>query len=191
MLSVLVIDEVESRAGDICAGLVLAGFQVAASLPSALDLAAKAEALKPDIILIQTDSPSRDTLEHLAVANQELPRPVVMFASKGDGPVVRRAMQAGVSAYIVDGLSTRRLKPVIEVAIARFEEYQELRRERDEVTRKLADRKVIERAKGVLMKARGYDEDAAYSALRRLAMDRGTSLIKVSAQVIDMANLLL
>ena len=191
MLSVLVIDEVESRAGDICAGLVLAGFQVAASLPSALDLAAKAEALKPDIILIQTDSPSRDTLEHLAVANQELPRPVVMFASKGDGPVVRRAMQAGVSAYIVDGLSTRRLKPVIEVAIARFEEYQELRRERDEVTRKLADRKVIERAKGVLMKARGYDEDAAYSALRKLAMDRGTSLIKVSAQVIDMTNLLL
>ena len=191
MLSVLVIDEVESRAGDICAGLVLAGFQVAASLPSALDLAAKAEALKPDIILIQTDSPSRDTLEHLAVANQELPRPVVMFASKGDGPVVRRAMQAGVSAYIVDGLSTRRLKPVIEVAIARFEEYQELRRERDEVTRKLADRKVIERAKGVLMKARGYVEDAAYSALRKLAMDRGTSLIKVSAQVIDMTNLLL
>jgi response regulator NasT len=191
MLRVLVIDEAEGRAGEICAGLALAGYQVAALLPSALDLAAKVEAIKPDVILIQTDSPSRDTLEHLAVSNEELPRPVVMFASKGDGSVVRRAMKAGVSAYVVDGLSSKRLKPVIDVAIARFEEYRELRRERDEATQKLADRKVIDRAKGVLMKARSFDEDAAYNALRKLAMDRGVSLTKVAQQVIEMADLLL
>lgn len=191
MLRVLVIDEAEGRAGEICAGLALAGYQVAALLPSSLDLAVKVEAIKPDIILIQTDSPSRDTLEHLAVANEELPRPVVMFASKSDSAVIRRAMKAGVSAYIVDGLTPKRLKPVIDVAIARFDEYQELRRERDEATQKLADRKVLDRAKGVLMKARNYDEDAAYNALRKLAMDRGEPLIKVARQVIDMADLLL
>jgi response regulator NasT len=191
MLSVLVIDEAESRAGEICAGLALAGYQVAALLPSVLDLSARVEQLKPDVILIQTDSPSRDTLEHLAVSNAGFPRPVVMFANQGDAKVVRTALKAGVSAYVVDGLSASRLQPVIEVAIAHFEEYQGLKRERDEATRKLADRKQIDRAKGILMKARGYDEDQAYAALRKLAMDRGQSLIKVAAQVIDMANLLL
>lgn len=191
MLSVLVIDESESRAGEICAGLALAGYSVAAIMPSALDLAARVEQLRPDVILIQTDAPSRDTLEHLALMNEELPRPVVMFASRGDGPAIRKALKAGVSAYIVDGLSARRLQPVIEVAIARFEEYQALKTERDDATRKLADRKTIDRAKGVLMKARGYDEDAAYNALRKLAMDRKQPLVKVAAQVIEMANLLL
>lgn len=191
MLRVLVIDEAEGRAGEICAGLAVAGYQVAALLPSALDLAAKVEQISPDIILIQTDSPSRDTLEHLAVVNKDFPRPVVMFASKGDGPVVRKALKAGVSAYIVDGLTSKRLKPVIDVAIARFEEYQELRRERDEATQKLADRKLIDRAKGVLMKARNYDEDEAYAALRKLAMDRGEPIGKVARQVIEMADLLL
>jgi response regulator NasT len=191
MLSVLVIDESESRAGEICAGLAVAGYQVAALLPSTLDLSARVEQLKPDVILIQTDSPSRDTLEHLAVAHEELPRPVVMFANQGDARVIRKAFKAGVSAYIVDGLSAKRLKPVIDVAIARFEEYQELRHERDDAKSQLADRKTIERAKGVLMKARGYDEDTAYNALRKLAMDRKQPLVKVAAQVIEMANLLL
>ena len=191
MLSVLVIDESESRAGEICAGLAVAGYQVAALLPSALDLAARVEELKPDVILIQTDAPSRDTLEHLAVANEGLPRPVVMFANQGDAGMIRKAIQAGVSAYIVDGLSAKRLRPVIEVAIARFEEYQALRQERDDATRKLADRKVIDRAKGLLMKARGFDEDEAYNALRKLAMDRKQPLSKVAAQVVEMANLLL
>ncbi len=190
MLSVLVIDEAESRAGEICAGLALAGYQVAALLSSALDLSARVEQLRPDVILIQTASPSRDTLEHLAVSNAELPRPVVMFASEGDGKVIRKAMKAGVSAYIVDGLSAKRLQPVIEVAIARFEEYQGLKRERDDATRKLADRKVLDRAKGILMKARGFDEDEAYNALRKLAMDRKQPLTKVAMQVVEMADLL-
>jgi two-component system, response regulator / RNA-binding antiterminator len=190
MLRILVIDDTEGRAGEICAGLALAGYQVAALLPSTLDLAAKVEAIKPDVILIQTDAPSRDTLEHLAVANEGSPRPVVMFTNHSGSAVVRKALQAGVSAYIVDGLSPTRLKPVIDVAIARFEEHQELRRERDTATQKLAERKVIERAKGALMNARNYDEDAAYNALRKLAMDRGVPLIKVAHQVIDMASLL-
>ena len=190
MLSVLVIDESETRAGEICAGLALAGYQVAAMLPTALDLADKVERLRPDAILIQTDAPSRDTLEHLAVMNASFPRPVVMFSSESDGDTIRKAIKAGVSSYVVDGLSAKRLQPILEVAIARFEEFQSIKKERDDATRKLADRKVIDRAKGVLMKARGMDEEQAYSALRKLAMDRKQPLVKVAAQVIEMSELL-
>lgn len=191
MLRILVIDDSRDRAGDLCAGLALVGHQVVALLPSAADLHARVEAIAPDVILIQTDAPSRDTLEHLAVVNADMPRPVVMFAQEGDGGSIRRALQAGVSAYVVDGLAPHRLQPVIDVAIARFEEYQQLRRERDAATRKLADRKLIDRAKGVLMKARGMDEATAYQALRKMAMDRKQTLGAVAANVVEMAQLLL
>jgi response regulator NasT len=191
MLRVLVIDELEARAGEICAGLALAGHQVAALLPTAADLTRRVEEIGPDVILIQTESPSRDTLEHLAVINEAAPRPVVMFAKSGDGRTMRKAFKAGVSAYVVDGLSPGRLKPLIEVAIARFEEHQDLKRERDAATQKLAERKTVDRAKGVLMKARGMDEEQAYAALRKLAMDRGQPLAKAAADVVEMARVLL
>ena len=113
-----------------------------------------------------------------------------MFSSKRDTQTIRKAIKAGVSAYVVDGLSAKRLQPIIDVAIARFEEFQALRSERDEATRKLADRKVLDRAKGVLMKARGMSEDEAYAALRRLAMDRKQPIAQVAAQVLEMAALL-
>ena len=191
MLRVLVIDEYESRAGEICSALALLGHQVVALLPSCLDLAERIEEIRPDIILIQTEAPSRDTLEHLAVAHVASPRPVVMFAGKSDARMIRKALRAGVSAYIVDGLSPQRLEPIMDVAIARFQEYQELRRELDAATQKLADRVVVDRAKGILMKARGLDEDAAYKALRKLAMDRGKPLGVVAGEVVEMAKLLL
>jgi len=191
MLSVLVIDESQGRAAEICAGLTAAGYQVAALMPDTLDLSAQVQRLRPDVILIETDSPSRDTLEHLAVLGRDLPRPVLMFAKERDSKVIREAMRAGVSAYVVDGLKADRIQPLVEVAMARFEEYRDLRRERDEATRKLSDRITIDRAKGVLMKARGIDEDAAYNALRKLAMDRGQSLFDVASDVLAMAKILL
>lgn len=190
MLSVLVIDDSESRASELVAGLAMAGYQVAALLPTASDLSAKVEQLRPDAILIHTDSPSRDTLEHLAAMNEAMPRPVVMVSNKRDSITIRKAIKAGVSSYVVDGISEKRLKPILEVAIASFEEFQALRKERDEANQKLADRKIIDRAKGVLMKARGMDEDEAYNALRKLAMDRKQPLAKVAAQVLEMAELL-
>lgn len=191
MLSVLVIDESSGRAAEICAGLAGAGYRVAALMPDTLDLAEHVQRLGPDVILIETESPSRDTLEHLAVVGRALPRPVLMFAKDRDSKVIREAMRAGVSAYVVDGLKAERIQPLVEVAMARFEEYRELRRERDEATRKLSDRITIDRAKGVLMKARGLDEDAAYTALRKLAMDRGQSLFDVASDVLAMAKILL
>ena len=191
MLNVLVIDESHSRAGDICAGLALAGYRVAAILADSGKLAAEVERLRPDVILIDTDSPSRDTLEHLAVVNRDLPRPVVIFTKEDDEAAIRDAVRAGVSAYIVDGLEAKRIKPILEVARARFEDTQALRREVEALSQKLSDRKLIEKAKGVLMKARGLDEEAAYAAMRKLAMERGQTLAKVARDISDMAALLL
>lgn len=191
MISVLVIDESQVRAAEICAGLAVAGYQVAALVPDTIDLSDQVQRLRPDVILIETDSPTRDTLEHLAVLGRDMPRPILMFAKERDSKVIREAMRAGVSAYVVDGLKADRIQPLVEVAMARFEEYRELRRERDEATRKLTDRIAIDRAKGVLMKARGLDEEAAYAALRKLAMDRGQPLGDVASDVLAMAKILL
>jgi response regulator NasT len=191
MLSILVIDESRMRAAEICAGLALAGHQVAAVLSSALDLAQQVEAIQPDVILIETDSPSRDTLEHLATLNRDLPRPVIIFAQEGDTESIRHAMKAGVAAYVVDGLETSRLKPIVDVAVARFEEGQALRRELAAASKKLSERKLVERAKGLLMQKRGLAEEEAYRALRKLAMDRGRPLAEISRDLIEMAKVLL
>lgn len=191
MLTVLVIDESRSRAGEICAGLALAGYQVAAILADSANLTAEVEKLQPDVILIDTESPSRDTLENLAVMNQDMPRPVVIFTHDDGQEAIRDAVKAGVSAYIVDGLDPKRIKPIVDVARARFDDTQALRRELDEVSKKLSDRKLVDKAKGVLMKARGLDEDGAYHAIRKLAMERGQPMAKVAGDIIDMAKLLL
>jgi response regulator NasT len=191
MARILVIDESQQRAVEICTGLIKAGHQVAAVLPTSLDLSRRIEEIRPDIILIETESPSRDTLEHIGVMNREMPRPVVMFSQDGDGDTIRAAVKAGVAAYVVDGFEIDRLKPVVDVAVARFEEHQALLKELEAASRKLSERKLIEKAKGILMKSRGMDEDAAYAALRRLAMEKSQPLAKVAADLVDMARLLL
>lgn len=191
MLRVLVIDESRTRAAEICAGLALAGHQVAAVLASSADLSAQIEAIRPDIILIETDSPSRDTLENLAVMNAAMPRPVIIFAQEGDQDTIRAAVKAGVSTYVVDGLDPQRLKPVIDVAVASFDEHQALRTELAAATKKLSERKLIDRAKGLLMKSRGMDEAEAYAALRKLAMERAKPMAAVAQDLIDMAKYLL
>jgi response regulator NasT len=191
MLKILVIDESCSRAAEICSGLALAGHHVAAVLPSAVDLSGKIEELRPDVILIGTDSPSRDTLENLAVMNAAMPRPVIIFAQESDHETIRAAVRAGVSAYIVDGLDPARLKPVIDVAIASFDEHQSVRAELAAATKKLSERKLIERAKGLLMKSRGIDEAEAHAMLRKLAMERAKPMAVVARDVIELAKYLL
>ena len=191
MLRVLVVDSSRERAADVCSAIALAGHQVAAVLSSALELSDQVLNTKPDGIFIQADSPSRDTLEHLAIMNRDCPRPVLLFSQDADSEMIRRAVKAGVSSYVVDSVSPARLDAVVEVAIAQFEAFQHMRAERDDATRKLSERITIDRAKGVLMKARGLDENAAYHALRKLAMERGRKLADVAQDVIDMSNLLL
>ncbi|MDD2668001.1 MULTISPECIES: ANTAR domain-containing protein [Zoogloea] len=191
MLRVLVVDSSRERAADVCAAVALAGHQVAAVLTNAFDLSDQVLATKPDVIFIQADSPSRDTLEHLAIMNRDCPRPVLLFSQDTDSAMIRRAVKAGVSSYVVDSVPPERLDALVEVAIAQFEEFQHLRTERDDATRKLSERIVVDKAKGLLMKARSLTEDEAYHALRKLAMERGRKLADVAQDVIDMASLLL
>lgn len=146
--------------------------------------------LAPDVIVIDTDSPSRDVLEHLVVVSRHTPRPVVMFTSDAAPEQIRAATRAGVSAYVVDGLDESRIKAIVDAAVARFEEMQGLRVRLAEAQQELAERKLVERAKGLLMKARSLDEQAAYAALRRMAMDRKLKLAEVAQRLVDAADLL-
>lgn len=191
MLKVLVIDESRERAAEISLGLLKAGYQVAAVLPNALDLVRQVESIRPDVILIDSDSPSRDTLEHLSLLSRDNPRPVLLFSREKDSGTIRRALQAGVAAYVVESVDSTRLDAIVEVALAQFEEVQALRRERDDASRKLAERITIERAKGILMKTKGLEEEEAYHALRKLAMERSRRIVEIAQGVIDSATLLL
>jgi response regulator NasT len=187
---VLVVDELPERAELLREGLSQAGYEVAASLSSPLALLKTIEQLAPDIIVIDTDSPSRDVLEHLVVMSQHTPRPVVMFANDAEPEKIREATRAGVSAYVVNGLSKERIKAILDVAVARFEEMQSLRTQLAEAHQKLGDRKLVERAKGLLMKTRNLGEDDAYALLRRMAMDRKLKLAEVAQKLVDAADLL-
>lgn len=189
-MRVLVVDESAERAETLREGLRRAGYEVTASLSSPLALLKAIEELEPDVIVIDTESPSRDVLEHLVVMSQHTPRPVVMFATDGAPETIREAVRAGVSAYVVDGLDAARVKSVIDVAVARFEDFQGLREQLAAANLKLSERKLVERAKGILMKARGLDEEAAYCLMRKFAMDRKLKLGDVARQLIDAADLL-
>jgi response regulator NasT len=190
MLKVMIVDEVAERGEVLQSALAQAGYAVIAYVPSTLDLHRQVAALNPDVIIIDTDSPDRDTLEHLCVMSRDEPRPVVMFTHDGDRAKIRSAVEAGVSAYVVDGMSAERIRPIIEAAVARFEQFQALRRELDDSASRLAERKVIERAKGILMRSRNVSEDEAYGALRRQAMESNTRLAEVARQVIAISGLL-
>lgn len=188
-MRVLIVDEFRERAETLREGLERAGHEVTALLSSALELMDAVERLVPDIIIIDTDSPSRDVLEHIVMVSRDLPRPIVMFANDGEAETIREAVSAGVTAYVVDGMDVERVKPIVEVAMARFENYQQLRDELTEANLKLSERKLVDRAKGLLMKSRGVGEDEAYSMLRKLAMDRGKRMGDVAQSVIDAAAL--
>src|SRR5262245_18910320 len=189
-MRVLVVDEFEERAELLRDGLRQAGCEVTASLCSPLELMQTVENERPDVIVIDTDSPSRDVLEHLVMVTQRTPRPIVMFANDGAPETIRDAVRAGVSAYVVDGLDPARIRTIVDVAIARFENFQGLRAQLADAEEKLAERKLVERAKGLLMKSRSLDEEAAYAMLRKMAMDRKLKLGDVAQRVIDAADLL-
>jgi response regulator NasT len=189
-MRVLIVDESDERAALLREALTAAGHEVAASLASPLELLRTVESLRPDVIVIDTESPTRDVLEHVVMVSQSSPRPIVMFSSDSGGEAIRGAVRAGVSAYIVDGLDSSRVSSIVEVACARFDEFQRLKLELADANLKLADRRLIERAKGLLMKQRGLGEDEAYHALRKLAMSRKLRLGEVAQQLLDAAELL-
>jgi len=187
---VLVVDESRERADIVRDGLRRAGYEVTASLSSPLALLQTIERLQPDVIVIDTDSPSRDVLEHLVVMTQHTPRPVVMFASDDAPQTIREAVRAGVSAYVVDGLDTRRIKAIVDAAVAGFDELQGVRAQLAEANLKLSERKLIERAKGLVMKARGLGEEEAFAFMRKGAMDRSLKMAELAQRIVDAAELM-
>ena len=191
MLKVLLVDDTPDRASLLRRALgSVRGVEVAGVLDSPLELLRRVDEHRPDVVLIATDSPTRDVLEQLAVMSSEAPRPVVLFTGDAHAESIRASLDAGVSAYIVDGIEPARLEPIMRVAMQRFEADQRLRAELSDTKRTLAERKAVERAKGILMKQRGMDEEAAYTALRKLAMERGIRVGEAARQVIDVATLL-
>lgn len=191
MLKVLLVDDRQDRASALRDALsAMEGIEVALTLESPLALLKHVSDLRPDIVLIDTESPSRDVLEQLAAISGNAPRPVVLFTEDAKDDAIRSALRAGVSAYVVDGIAPARLDSIMRVAMERFETEQQLRAELNDTRARLAERKVIERAKGILMQQRGCSEDAAYTALRSLAMQRGIRLGEAAQQVIDVSSLL-
>jgi response regulator NasT len=144
----------------------------------------------PDLILVDIGDPSRDAIEDLTLMSQPLDRPVALFVDRSEDGLARQAVEAGISAYVVGGLERARIKPIIDAAIARFQMMRRMRTELDETRRALEERKVIDRAKGILMKAKGLDEDAAYALLRKTAMDRKQRLVEVAEALVTAAGLL-
>jgi response regulator NasT len=189
-VKVLLIDDTRTRARVLRKALQDGGYEVVQAAAAPLALLKAVERAQPDVIIIDVDSPSRDVLEHIVVMSQNAPRPIVMFARDPAQETIREAVKAGVSAYVVDGLEAARVKPIIDVACARFEEFQRLRGELAQVRENLSERKLVERAKGILMQRRGLSEEDAYAALRGMAMDRKQRLADAARSVIEAAELL-
>ncbi len=189
-LRVMLVDEEPGRSAVLERALKDNGYDVVARIGTDEDLLGKVRTIQPDMIIIDMQSPDRDTLESMHLINREQPKPIVMFAENSDRVTIADAVKAGVSAYVVDGLNAKRIQPIMEVAIARFREFQALRDELAKTKTDLADRKVIDRAKGLIMTQRNCTEGEAYKALRKLAMDRNDKLANVAKSVIEIAKLL-
>lgn len=189
-MRVLLVDDDRERAATLNQTLQEAGHEVVGHFSKALDLLARVREATPDVIIIDHDSLDRDTLDQVSMVTRDDPRPIVMFTQDREGTMIREALKAGVSAYVVDGLTPERLRPILNVAVARFEQCLALRKELDEVRTNLAERKVIERAKGFLMKQRACSEDEAYRLLRKAAMDGNKRLAEVAEQLVTMSKLL-
>ncbi|WP_404302622.1 ANTAR domain-containing response regulator [Alicycliphilus denitrificans] len=171
-------------------GLLQHGFNLVAVLPTDMLLGAHLAQLQPDLVIVDAESEARDTLEHVVLATRDAPRPIVLFTDDEDTTHVKDAMAAGVTAYIVAGLAPQRIRPILEVALARFAHEQALRTELVQAHTALHERKLIERAKGLLMQRQGLSEQAAYEKLRKTAMDKGLKLGEVARRMLDMAELL-
>jgi len=170
--------------------LLDAGYVLVSRLSSADRLAEHVAVSQPDIVIVDIDSPDRDCLENMAVLSRSNPKPVIMFSDEDDEDTIAGAIKAGVSAYVADGMNPERVRPIVQVAVARFREFQALKNELQKTRDQLADRKLIDKAKGLLMKHRNFSEDEAYHAMRKLAMERNQRLVDTARNVIEVFEML-
>lgn len=182
--------ELAQRSRALRIGLLESGYNLIATLPADMYLPERLAQLQPDMVIVDAESEARDVLEHVVTATRDEPRAIVMFTNDDDTQLAREAVAAGVSAYIVAGLAAARIRPILEVAFARFEHEQALRGELTQARNDLKERKLIDRAKGLLMQRQGLTEQAAWDKLRKAAMDKGLRVAEVAQRMLDMADLL-
>ncbi len=189
-MRIAIVDQNPARAAVIQEGLEAAGLTDIVLLSGRKGLMARLEQSSPDVVLMDLGNPSRDELEELFMVSRALARPIAMFVDQSDDVSIEAAIDAGVSAYVVDGMKKERIKPVMDVAIKRFNAYARLREELDQARGALAERKITDQAKGILMKRRGLDEQTAYATLRKAAMDSGRRICDVAEALVSSARLL-
>ena len=189
-LHILVIDANRIRASIIEEGLRAAGDTTVTVIDDITGLMRRIVEIDPDVIVIDLESPNRDTLEHMFQVSRAVKRPVAMFVDRTDQSSIEAAIDAGVAAYVVDGLKKERIRPVLDTAISRFKAFERLRRELEEARGELSDRKCIERAKGILMRTRGLTEEQAYALLRKTAMNQSRRIAEIAESLVTAAGLL-
>ncbi|MBR2687774.1 MAG: ANTAR domain-containing response regulator [Aquamicrobium sp.] len=189
-LRILVIDENRIRAAIIEAGLREAGHPEVTLVDDVTGIAARIAALQPDVIVIDIENPNRDMLENMFQLSRAVKRPIAMFVDRSDTASIEAAVDAGVSAYVVDGLKKERVKPILDMAISRFNAFSRMERELEEARTELQSRKTVERAKGILMKSRGLSEQEAYALLRKTAMNQNRKIGDVAQSLVTAAGLL-
>ena len=190
-LTILVIDENAIRASIIEEGLLEAGHTNVTVIHEVQGVARTIETLKPDVIIIDIENPNRDMMEHLFQLTRSVSRPIAMFVDRSDTAQIEAAIEAGVSAYVVDGLKKERVKSILDMTVSRFNAFSRLQRELAEAKSALEERKVIERAKGILMKMRGLSEEQAFTLLRQTAMNEKKKMSEIAQSVVTAAGLLM
>jgi response regulator NasT len=189
-LSILIIDENRMRAQIIEDGLREAGHAQVTVLDTNHEAARRIAEISPDVVVIDLENPNRDRLEHYFSLSRALKRPIAMFVDRSDSAEIEAAVEAGVSAYVVDGLRKERVKPILDMAISRFNAFARLTRELEEARSALEDRKLIDQAKAILIKSRGMSEAEAYALLRKTAMNQNRKIVDIAQSLITAAGLL-
>ncbi len=189
-LSILVIDENRIRAAVIEAGLRDAGHERVMLIHDVTGIAARIAELEPDVIVIDLENPNRDMLENMFQLSRTVKRPIAMFVDRSDRASIEAAVEAGVSAYVVDGLRQERVKPILDMAVSRFNAFSRMARELEEARGELQSRKQVDRAKRILMQSRGLSEEAAYALLRKTAMNQNRKISEIADSLITAAGLL-
>lgn len=189
-LRILILDENRIRAAVIEQGLLEAGYGEVTVVHDITGVARHISQIEPDVIVIDLENPNRDVLESMFQLSRAVRRPIAMFVDRSDEGSIEAAVEAGVSAYVVDGLRKERVKPIVEMAISRFNAFSRMARELEEARSELETRRLVERAKGILMQSRGLSEEDAYALLRRTAMNQNRKLAEIAQSLITTAGLL-
>ncbi|OUS41286.1 hypothetical protein A9R00_01685 [Oleispira antarctica] len=187
---IMLVDDTPSQSVILEQALLDQELTVVCRAKSAQGLIKNVEVHQPDLIIMDLASLDQDTLDNMTMLNQHNPKPMILFSKNSDSQLISQAVQAGASAYVVDGLESQRIKPIMDAAIARFNEFQALKTELQKTQGQLADRKVIDQAKGLLMKTKSLNEEQAYHTMRKMAMDQSKPIADIAKNILSVMSLL-